>query len=48
MKAEYKVEKSLTAKSATPPPNQKLQVKVMFSFVISFLSLIVLSFISTE
>jgi len=30
MKAEYKTEQSITAKSVTPPPNQKLQVKVFY------------------
>ena len=30
MKAEYKMEQSITANSVTPPPNQKLQVKVIF------------------
>ena len=40
MKAESQIEKSLTAKSKTPPPNQKLKVKVIFSLVNSFLSMI--------
>jgi len=30
MKAESQIEKSLTAKSKTPPPNQKLKVKVFY------------------
>ena len=39
MKAEYKMEQSITANSVTPPPNQKLKVKVIFSLVNSFLSM---------
>jgi len=30
MKAEYKMEQSITANSVTPPPNQKLEVKVFY------------------